>query len=86
MSYTLDSLLGSGKTPVSTADKALFSWSPLARVGETDDKQDNELHGQLEEKSATEEGLNQVGDLVLRGVAGGSDLGRLARKKISIRR
>lgn len=50
---------------MSIADKTLLSWSPHSRVGETDDKPDNELPGRLEEKSTREKDLNQVGELVL---------------------
>lgn len=67
MQLFLDILLGSRETAVSTADKTLLSRSPHSSVGETDDKQDNELPSQPEEKSTTEKDSNQVGELVLEG-------------------
>lgn len=67
MQLFLDILLGSRETAVSTADKTLLSRIPHSSVGETDDKQDNELPGQPEEKSTMEKDSNQVGELVLEG-------------------
>lgn len=68
---------------VSTVDKTLPSWSPHSTAASTDVKT-TKLYGQPEEKRAMEEKFKSSGELIfgaLWGVAGGSNLGKLAWKK-----